>query len=141
MPVEVLVLISSHLPLCERRNFSRTQFELATAVFQCCVLEAASNVRAADEIHTEALQVAGPVTPTETQAMTEIMDDAVTAVQRLKREDFVGSAALTNPSQLVVLAQRVVCTVLQSNFDRGTNWKWPTGASLDDQAKSVIRYP
>lgn len=117
MPVEVLRLIPSYLGPQERRMLSLAEFQMATGVFECYLLEATANVATAQEIHTVARQAAGPVSHTELRAITEIMEDAVTAIHRLTREEFVGSVALKSPSKLVVLAQRVVCTVLEAKFD------------------------
>eukprot|EP00658_Telonema_sp_P-2_P024626 TRINITY_DN198_c0_g1_i7.p1 TRINITY_DN198_c0_g1~~TRINITY_DN198_c0_g1_i7.p1 ORF type:complete len:469 (+),score=73.38 TRINITY_DN198_c0_g1_i7:77-1483(+) len=135
MPVEVFREIAGHLGRDQRWAFGLSQFEMATAVFESYVSQAQANVRAASEIHQEALRHADPVTPTEVGAISEIMEDAITAIHRLKYEEFVASASTPAPSQLVLLAQRVVGTVLERKFPGGR----PTGVNLDASESASVR--
>eukprot|EP00657_Telonema_sp_P-1_P005077 TRINITY_DN22204_c0_g1_i1.p1 TRINITY_DN22204_c0_g1~~TRINITY_DN22204_c0_g1_i1.p1 ORF type:complete len:254 (+),score=41.46 TRINITY_DN22204_c0_g1_i1:203-964(+) len=63
------------------------------------------------------------------------MQDAITAIHRLKREDFISSAAVVEPSQLVLLAQRVVCTVLEVKFDGPR----PVGPAMGPERVGMVR--
>lgn len=136
MPVELLHNITHQLPFVHRRLLAATQFEFATAVFEALALEAAYNQQAAKEIEQQALQAADPVTGTEQRAIGEIMEDAITAILRLRREEFQSSAALQDPSPLVLLAQRVVCVVLETDVKKCSE---RASASLDMRVREAYK--
>eukprot|EP00656_Telonema_subtile_P057641 TRINITY_DN952_c0_g2_i4.p1 TRINITY_DN952_c0_g2~~TRINITY_DN952_c0_g2_i4.p1 ORF type:complete len:402 (+),score=79.32 TRINITY_DN952_c0_g2_i4:253-1458(+) len=134
MPIEVLRLVTLHLPFRWRRILALTEFELATTVFDAFVLEATGTAQTAREIEAEASKAADPVSPEELRAISEVMEDAVTAIHRLAADEFTASAACVEPSDLVLLAQRVVCTVLDVDVGLRT-----TAAQLNLSSKQRIR--